>query len=86
MKNTIEDEAVVPGAGAFEIAAANHLRTVTVKEAEGRVKLGVLAFAEALLGIPKTLAENSGFDPQDVIIELSVGSCGTLLRGINRRL
>ncbi|KAK2079478.1 T-complex protein 1 subunit zeta [Prototheca wickerhamii] len=71
VKNTIEDEAVVPGAGAFEIAAANHLRTVTVKEAEGRVKLGVLAFAEALLGIPKTLAENSGFDPQDVIIELS---------------
>ena len=34
MKNTIEDGAVVPGAGAFEIAAAQHLRqhTVDVRE------------------------------------------------------
>ena len=31
---------------------------------EGRAKLGVEAFAEALLGIPKILAENSGFDAQ----------------------
>lgn len=36
------------------------------------MKLGVLAFAEALLGVPKILAENSGFDPQDAIIELTV--------------
>ncbi|KAL6771143.1 CCT6 [Auxenochlorella protothecoides x Auxenochlorella symbiontica] len=71
VKNTIDDAAVVPGAGAYEIAAANHLRSVTVKTAEGRVKLGVLAFAEALLGVPKILAENSGFDPQDAIIELT---------------
>lgn len=31
------------------------------------------AFAEALLGIPKTLADNSGYDHQDVIIALQVG-------------
>ena len=30
----------------------------------GRAKLGVEAFAEALLGIPKILAENSGYDAQ----------------------
>ncbi len=30
VKNTIEDGAVVPGAGAFEIAAARHLREHTV--------------------------------------------------------
>jgi len=30
VKNTIEDGAVVPGAGAFEIAAAQHLRQHTV--------------------------------------------------------
>ena len=29
---------------------------------EGKAKLGVRAFADALLVIPKTLAENSGFD------------------------
>ena len=32
------------------------------KQVSGKVKLGVLAFAEAMLVVPKTLAENSGFD------------------------
>ena len=36
VKNTIEDGATVAGAGAFEVAAAHHLRTKTVKAAEGR--------------------------------------------------
>jgi T-complex protein 1 subunit zeta len=31
VKNTLDDSAVVPGAGAFEVAAAHHLRTVTKK-------------------------------------------------------
>ena len=158
VKNTIEDGAVVPGAGAFEIAAAQHLRqhTVDVRDnaigrvaightqpaspqtckhplntgadtcqrmeplscwtgrvpetdidarvyilrlrpahdpdmdrgsvtsgwlmsvlmhtqtVKGRVKLGVEAFADALECTPKILAENSGFDAQDVIIALRV--------------
>jgi T-complex protein 1 subunit zeta len=71
VKNALEDATVVPGAGAFEIAAAHHLRTVTVKTVSGRAKLGVEAFAEALLGVPKILAENSGYDPQETIIKLS---------------
>lgn len=29
VKNTLDDSAVVPGAGAFEVAAAHHLRTNT---------------------------------------------------------
>lgn len=36
VKNTIEDGATVAGAGAFEVAAAHHLRTKTVKGVEGR--------------------------------------------------
>ena len=47
-----------------QVAAAHHLREVTRKEVAGRAKLGVAAFAEALMGVPKTLAENSGFDAQ----------------------
>jgi len=70
VKNTIDDQAVVPGAGAFEVACAHHLRTVTRKQLEGRAKLGLEAFAEALLGFPKVLAENSGHDAQEVIIKL----------------
>ena len=44
-------------------------RRQTVK---GRVKLGVEAFADALECTPKILAENSGFDAQDVLIALRV--------------
>ena len=35
-----------------------------------RAQLGVEAFADALMVIPKTLAENSGLDTQDAIITL----------------
>ena len=52
---------MVPGAGAFEFAAYDHLMKYA-DTVEGKVKLGVRAFADALLVIPKTLAENSGFD------------------------
>lgn len=71
VKNAIEDQAVVPGAGAFELAAAMNLRNVVAKTTKGRAKLGVEAYAEALLVIPKTLAENSGFDVQDCILKLT---------------
>eukprot|EP00986_Skeletonema_menzelii_P004347 scaffold1467_cov147-Skeletonema_menzelii.AAC.13 len=71
VKNAIEDQAVVPGAGAFELAAAMHLKDVVAKATKGRAKLGVEAYAEALLVIPKTLAENSGFDVQDCILKLT---------------
>ena len=37
-----------------------------------RAQLGVEAFANALLVVPKTLAENAGLDTQDVIISLTV--------------
>lgn len=71
VKNAIEDGAVVPGGGAFEIAASMHLRDVVARATKGRPKLGVEAYAEALLVIPKTLAENSGFDVQDCILKLT---------------
>ena len=70
VKNVVEDKFVVPGAGAFETACSMHLRTETIKGVSGRTKLGIEAYAEALLVIPKTLAENSGFDVQESIIKL----------------
>lgn len=41
-------------------------------EVTGRAKLGVQAFADALMVIPKTLAINSGFDPLDALVTLEV--------------
>jgi T-complex protein 1 subunit zeta len=71
VKNVLEDECVLPGAGAFEVACAADLKKYML-EVEGRQKLGVLAFADALLVIPKTLAGNAGHDAQDVVIALEV--------------
>ncbi|CAI5716500.1 unnamed protein product [Peronospora farinosa] len=67
VNNAIEDKGVVPGAAAFELSAHEALNKFkgTVK---GRAKLGVQAFSDALLIIPKVLAENSGLDVQDTLI------------------
>ncbi|KAI6121446.1 chaperonin Cpn60/TCP-1 family [Pisolithus sp. B1] len=70
VKNALEDECLIPGAGAFEVACAAHLSGPVKKSAKGRVKMGVQAFADALLVIPKTLAQNGGFDVQDVVVSL----------------
>lgn len=68
-KNAVEDQALIPGAGAFEIAA--HLNLMKVKaQVKGRAKLGVQAFADALLVVPKTLAANSGLDAQSAILDV----------------
>uniref|UniRef100_A0A1B6CIP3 T-complex protein 1 subunit zeta n=1 Tax=Clastoptera arizonana TaxID=38151 RepID=A0A1B6CIP3_9HEMI len=69
IKNAIDDACILPGAGAFELAVSRELLQYkdTIK---GKTRLGVQAFAEALLIIPKTLAVNSGFDTQDVIVKM----------------
>jgi T-complex protein 1 subunit zeta len=69
VKNAIEDDCIVPGAGAYEIAAAEELEKCKVKQ-KGRARLGVQAFADALLVIPKVLAQNAGFDPQETIAKV----------------
>ncbi|XP_001606486.2 T-complex protein 1 subunit zeta [Nasonia vitripennis] len=69
IKNAIDDGSVIPGAGAFEVAA-NQALLQYKNEVKGKQRLGVQAFAEALLVIPKTLAVNSGFDSQDTIVKL----------------
>jgi T-complex protein 1 subunit zeta len=68
VKNTIHDKCVVPGAGAFEIAASERLREHQ-KTVSGKAKFGVEVFSDALLTIPRTLAENGGFDAQEVVLE-----------------
>merc|ERR1719281_427982 len=67
--NAVEDKAVIPGAGSYEVAANVHLdqfkRTV-----QGKARLGVEIFANALLIIPKTLLENSGVDIQEKLLKV----------------
>jgi T-complex protein 1 subunit zeta len=70
VKNAIEDDCLIPGAGAFEVACSSHLSGPVKKNAKGRVKMGVQAYADALLVIPKTLAANGGFDVQEAVVAL----------------
>jgi T-complex protein 1 subunit zeta len=68
--NTINDKAVIAGAGAFEVSASCHLKDWLKTNVSGKAKLGVEAFADALLVIPRTLAENSGLDQQEVLLKV----------------
>ncbi|ELW61713.1 T-complex protein 1 subunit zeta-2 [Tupaia chinensis] len=52
IKNAIEDGCVVPGAGAVEVAIAEAL-VMYKHSVKGRARLGVQAFADAVLIIPK---------------------------------
>lgn len=69
VKNAIEDDCVVPGAGAFEVAAHAALKKY-LETVKGRARLGIQAYADGMLVIPKVLAQNSGFDSQDVMVKL----------------
>lgn len=70
--NMIVDKSVVPGAGAFQVACAAHLKSdAFAKTVKGKAKWGVEAFADALLIIPKTLAANAGLDIQDACTYLA---------------
>ncbi|KAJ2992122.1 hypothetical protein NUW58_g2279 [Xylaria curta] len=72
--NTIVDKSVVPGAGAYQVACAAHLKADAFsKTVKGKAKWGVAAFADALLIIPKTLAANAGLDIQDALAALQDG-------------
>ena len=65
----LEDGKAVAGGGAVETELALRLKefSTTLK---GREQLAVEKFAEALEIIPRTLAENSGLDPIDKLVEL----------------
>ena len=60
---------VVGGAGAPEIELAKGLRKFA-DSLSGREQLAVNAFAKAVEVIPRTLAENAGIDPIDILTEL----------------
>ncbi|MDY0386885.1 MAG: thermosome subunit alpha [Methanolobus sp.] len=64
-----EDGKIVPGGGASEIEVAQALK-IYAASVEGREQLAIVAFAEAIEEIPRTIAENCGFDVIDTLINL----------------
>ncbi len=65
----VEDGRIVPGGGAVEIALSLKLRDYA-STVGGREQLAVEAFAESLEILPRTLAENAGLDPIDILLAL----------------
>ncbi len=69
VKAAIEVPYILPGGGAAEIELAKRLKTFA-RTIGGREQLAIEIYANALEIIPKTLAENAGYNPVDLIVEL----------------
>ena len=69
VKDVIEDELIVVGGGAIEETLANGLRDYA-RSIGGREQFAVEAFAKALEIVPKTLAENGGYDTITLLAQL----------------
>lgn len=83
LKLAIEDEALLPGGGASEMALARELRSMA-PTAQGREQLAIEAVADAIEIIPRTLAENAGMDPIDTLVNLRKNhSDGSTTTGVN---
>jgi chaperonin GroEL (HSP60 family) len=79
----IEDGKLVAGGGSPEVEVALRLQEYAAT-LEGREQLAVKAYAEALEVIPRTLAENAGLDPIDMLMELrSQHEKGVKTAGLN---
>jgi len=69
VSDVIENNKIVAGGGAVEIEVAKELRRYATKVG-GREQLAVEAFADGVEVIPRTLAENAGLEPIDVLVDL----------------
>ena len=69
VSDVMENNKIVAGGGAIEIEIAKELRKYATKVG-GREQLAVEAFADAVEVIPRTLAENAGLEPIDILVEL----------------
>ena len=80
---SIEDGKMVTGGGSAAIEIALGLRDYAASVG-GREQIAINAYADAMEIIPRTLAENAGLDPIDILIELrKAHSKGNKRAGIN---
>jgi thermosome len=69
VSDVIETNKIVAGGGAVEVEVAKELRNYAT-DVGGREQLAIESFADAIEIIPKTLAENAGLEPIDILVEL----------------
>jgi len=79
----VEDGKYVAGGGATEIELALKLRDYAATVG-GREQLAIQAFADAVEVIPRSLAENAGLDPIDMLVALrSAHEAGNKYAGLD---
>lgn len=69
VSSALRNGRIVGGGGATEVELAQELRDYA-DSVGGREQLAINAFADALEVIPRTLAENAGYDPIDTLVDL----------------
>jgi thermosome len=69
IKDIMQRPYVVAGGGAPEIEISSRIRK-WADTLSGKEQLAAIAFAEALEVVPTSLAENSGLDPVDILVDL----------------
>ncbi len=69
VRNVVEDKTYLPGGGAIFTELSLKIDEFA-DEFKDKRQLAVKSFADALLSIPSTLAENAGIDPLDILNEL----------------
>jgi len=81
--DAIEDQKYVVGGGAVETEVFLKVKDYAASVG-GRTQLALDAFANAFESIPRTLAENSGFNPIDKLVELKAAHArGKKRAGLN---
>ncbi|MCI4318736.1 MAG: TCP-1/cpn60 chaperonin family protein [Thermoplasmata archaeon] len=82
----VEDGRMIYGGGAAAEEVAQRLREEAAKIG-GREQMAFETFAEAMETVPRTLAENAGLDPIDILIELRKShKSGQKYAGVNVKL
>merc|ERR1719253_316310 len=71
VSRTLESNSVVPGGGAVEVALSLHLEDFA-RTYDSYEQWAISEFAEALVTIPKTLANNAALDAIDLLAMLRV--------------
>jgi thermosome len=69
VKSALEDRKMTPGGGAAATVVSIALRDYALSVG-GREQMAIEAFANAVEIVPKTLSENAGLDPIDMMLEL----------------
>lgn len=83
IRSAVENSKIVAGGGAVEIELSKKIKEFA-STINGRERLAIEEFANALEFIPTTLAENAGLDPLDILTKLkSEHESGNSKHGLN---